>query len=62
MGGGLAEWPVVEEEDTELVPLPPRIHELEETVAEGPPVIVEAEQDEVELVAAARPRAAGGPG
>ena len=58
----LGEWPVVEGEDTELVPLPPRIHELEETVAEGPPVIVEAEQDEVELVAAAVPVRHADPG
>ena len=58
----LGEWPAVEQEDTQLVPLPPPIAELEETVAEGIPVIVEdeiLEDEEVEVepvaVAAAVP-------
>ena len=46
----LGEWPVVEQEDTQLVPLPPPLAELDETVAGGLPVIVEAEEeDELEL-------------
>lgn len=45
----LGEWPAVEQEDTQLVPLPPPMAELEETVAERLPVIVDAEEEEVEL-------------
>jgi hypothetical protein len=45
----LGEWPVAEQEDTQLVPLPPPLAELDETVAEGLPVIVEPEEEEVEL-------------
>ena len=44
----LGEWPVVEQEDTQLVPLPPPLAELDETVAEGLPVIVEDEEDELD--------------
>jgi hypothetical protein len=44
----LGEWPVAEQEDTQLVRLPPPMTELDETVAEGLPVIVEADDDELD--------------